>query len=197
MSIKSQRQQRITTNKQQQQFEEDKKDTHTIFDALKIIRDRGITNTKELTWEIMYSEHQNENDKKYNNYDEKQDEKQNETKQINKNERISQLVNTKYNEMCKYGHGQYWDNDKKRIGDNKCIMCDSIEERKCCVDCFYYDRDRTGNDRKDLIPLHTYCKECRIANSKNIKNRIKMGRFKAKIIRNELLKNASLEMDLL
>eukprot|EP01084_Bolivina_argentea_P194381 333510_1 len=78
LSIKSQRQQRITTNKEQQQFEEDKKDTQTIFDALKRIRDRGITNTKELTWEIMYSEHQNENDKKYNNYDEKQDEKQNE-----------------------------------------------------------------------------------------------------------------------
>eukprot|EP01084_Bolivina_argentea_P120896 214313_1 len=99
MYIKSQRQQRIAINKEQQLFEEDDKDKQTIFDALARIRDRGIINTKEFTWEIMYYEHKNSNDKEYNN----SDEKQNENKKINSKNRISQLTNTKYDEMCRYG----------------------------------------------------------------------------------------------
>eukprot|EP01084_Bolivina_argentea_P149868 261749_1 len=184
MSIKSQRQQRITTNKEQQQLEEDNKDKQIIFDALNRIRDRGITNTNEFTWGIMYYEHKNSNDKEYNN----SDEKQNENKKINSKNRISQLTNTKYDEMCRYGHGDFRGN-KKIIGDSKCFMCGSMNERKYCFHCICYDYDRTGKDWKDLCLLHVYCSECRITNCKNIKNSIKMDKFKSLIIRNELLNN--------
>eukprot|EP01084_Bolivina_argentea_P062196 113720_1 len=160
---------------------EDNKDIKIIFDTLKRIRDRGITDTKELTWQLMYHERQNENNNNNNN-----DEKQDENKKNNeKQDRISQLTNTSHNEMCRYGHGGWWMDDKENIGNSKCIMCVSMNERKYCMDCCYYDEDRTGKDYKDLYPLHIYCKECRITNAKNIKNKIKMNKFKAAIIRNE------------
>eukprot|EP01084_Bolivina_argentea_P149869 261750_1 len=193
MSIKSQRQQRITTNKEQQQLEEDNKDKQIIFDALNRIRDRGITNTNEFTWGIMYYEHKKENHKQYNN-DEKQNENNKINNKINKKDRISQLIDTKYDEMCRFGHGFFVDN-KEDIGDSKCIKCGSMNERKHCLDCIYYDRDMCINACERY--KHVYCKQCRIENAKNIKNRLKMHRFKASIIRNELLNNPSLEMDLL
>ncbi len=45
--------------------------------------------------------------------------------------------------------------------------------------------------------LCTYCSECRFKNSVNIKKRIKMDGMVSQIIRMELLKNPSLEMDIL
>eukprot|EP01084_Bolivina_argentea_P250182 419104_1 len=44
---------------------------------------------------------------------------------------------------------------------------------------------------------YVYCKHCAIKNAINIRKRIKMNNFKAAIIRTELFKNPSLEMDLL
>eukprot|EP01084_Bolivina_argentea_P118051 209540_1 len=99
MSIKSQRKQRIEENKQQEKIEEDNKDIQIIFEALSRMRKRGITDTSEFTWKIMYNEHkQNKNDKNNNNVL-NYDEKENENKKINKNKKISQLIDVKYNQM--------------------------------------------------------------------------------------------------
>eukprot|EP01084_Bolivina_argentea_P264837 448756_1 len=94
-------------------------------------------------------------------------------KKIKKDQRLSQLIDVNDDEMCQYGHG-YFVGNKDRIGDSKCIICGSMDERECCLDCVMYDRDRTGKDFKDLYGLHIYCKDCRIKNGENIKNRIKM-----------------------
>eukprot|EP01084_Bolivina_argentea_P296902 511421_1 len=51
--IKSQRQERIEINKLQ---EEDEKDQNTIFAALERMRERGITDTKQFTWQLVYNE---------------------------------------------------------------------------------------------------------------------------------------------
>eukprot|EP01084_Bolivina_argentea_P320403 555915_1 len=105
-------------------------------------------------------------------------------KKIEKDQRLSQLINVNYNEMCQYGHG-YFDDNKDRIVDSKCSMCGSMDGRLYCMDCVGYDWDRTirtGKDFKDLFALHIYCKDCRIKNGENITNRIKMDRFKSDII---------------
>eukprot|EP01084_Bolivina_argentea_P118053 209542_1 len=119
IDIKSQRQQRITTNEKQQKIEEDNKDKEIIFSALSRIRERGITDTNEFTWEIMYYENKNNN----NNDN---DEKENENKKANKNNKISQLINLNYNKMCQYGHGNFGVK-KQNIRDSKC-MCGSMNE---------------------------------------------------------------------
>eukprot|EP01083_Nonionella_stella_P219424 786023_1 len=63
MDITSQRKERISENKQQE-IEEDNKDKQIMFEALDRIRERGITNTSEFTWEIMYYENKYKNNKK-------------------------------------------------------------------------------------------------------------------------------------
>eukprot|EP01083_Nonionella_stella_P252171 869188_1 len=200
MDIKSQRKERIEETKQQEEIEEDNKDQTIIFDALSRMRQRGITNTSEFSWKIMYNEYKynNKNDKNDNNNKNglNYDEKENENKKIKQNQRLSQLINVKNDEMCQYGHGEF-DDDEDDIVDSKCIICGSMDERKYCDDCVRYDEDRTGKDWKDLYGLHIYCKDCRIKNGENIKNRIKMDRFKSDIIRGELLQNPTLEMDVL
>eukprot|EP01084_Bolivina_argentea_P264615 448275_1 len=97
--IKSQRQERIVTNKLQ---EEDEEDQNTIFSALKRMRERGITDTNQFTWQLVHNENVNENK---NEYDEKQNNKQNNNKQ----KKLSQLIDVNNNEMCKYGHGKIWE----------------------------------------------------------------------------------------
>ncbi len=72
-----------------------------------------------------------------------------------------------------------------------------MEGRKWCYDCCTYEVDRTGKDKKTFAPAHTYCKQCRVKNATEIKHRIELDAFKAALIRNELLANPSLEMDLL
>eukprot|EP01084_Bolivina_argentea_P187731 323309_1 len=146
----------------------------------------------------MFNEYKynNENDKNDNNNKNglNYDEKENENKKIKENQRLSQLINVNYNEMCQYGHGNFA-GETNQMGDSKCIICGSMDAREYCLDCVWYDEDRTGKDEKDLRPLHIYCKDCRIKNGENIKNQIKMDRFKSDVIRNELSKNATLEMD--
>eukprot|EP01083_Nonionella_stella_P252172 869190_1 len=201
MDIKSQRKERIEETKQQEEIEEDNKDQTIIFDALARMRKRGITDTSEFSWTIMYNEYKynNKNDKNDNNNKNglNYDEKENENKKIKQNQRLSQLINVKNDEMCQYGHGGYFYGDKNKIVDSKCIVCGSMDETEYCQDCVWYDEDRTGKDWKDLYGLHIYCKDCRIKNGENIKNRIKMDRFKSDIIRGELLQNPTLEMDVL
>eukprot|EP01084_Bolivina_argentea_P069759 126859_1 len=116
------------------------------------------------------------NEYKYNNKHDKNDnnnknglnfdEKENENKKIKKDQRLSQLINVGWDEMCQYGHGVFVA-DEDRIGDSKCIICGSMDEREYCDDCVWYDRDRTGKDWEDLYGLHIYCKDCRIKNSEN------------------------------
>eukprot|EP01084_Bolivina_argentea_P065327 119072_1 len=73
MSVKSQRQERITKTKQQQEIDENNKDIQMIFSAFDRVRERGITNTKELTWQIMYKENKYENNKNYKNINEQKE----------------------------------------------------------------------------------------------------------------------------
>eukprot|EP01084_Bolivina_argentea_P118050 209539_1 len=81
MDIKSQRQQRIEENKEQEKIEEDNKDINIIFEALSRMRERGITDTSEFTWKIMHNEHKH-NNKNDNNNVLNYDEKENENKKI-------------------------------------------------------------------------------------------------------------------
>eukprot|EP01084_Bolivina_argentea_P280571 479854_1 len=189
MNVMSQRQQRIAETKQQQEIEENNKDIEMIFEAFNRIRERGITNTKELTWEIMYKEN------KYKN-NTINDEKEKENQTFQPNTQISQLIDESKTEMCKLGHGNFED-DKEGIADNKCIICQSMNEREYCIGCFYYDYDSTSKSWDDIVSLHVYCKDCRVKNAERIKSIIKMNTFKSETIRHELLNDRSLEMDLL
>eukprot|EP01084_Bolivina_argentea_P277989 474773_1 len=131
MNVKSQRQQRITETKQRQEIEENNKDIQMIFLAFDRIRERGITNTKQLTWEIMYKE----------NKIDKHEQKKNQNEKIKNNTQISQLIDETHDEMCKFGHGELY-GGKKYIKNSACIVCKSMNERKYCHDCFNYDFDR-------------------------------------------------------
>ncbi len=57
-----------------------------IFDLFDRIRERGITNTKELTWKIMAKEYKYENNKNIN------EKKENENEKIKETTQISQLI---------------------------------------------------------------------------------------------------------
>eukprot|EP01084_Bolivina_argentea_P021293 39553_1 len=145
------------------------------------MKERGITDTKQFTWQLVYNENKNEYDEKENNYN-------NNKKQNNKQEKLSQLIDVNNNKMCKYGHGTYWMNC-----EDKCIICGSKKEIKYCYDCYLYAKDK-GNHYPDSSD-YSYCSDCQIKNGENIQKRIRMNNFKSLIIRNELLKNPSLEMD--
>eukprot|EP01084_Bolivina_argentea_P265718 450518_1 len=168
---------------------ENQKDGQTLMIVLKRMKKRG-NNNKKLLWEFMYDEYNNDE------IDEKE-RRDNENNNNEKNEqcRISQLTDVRYTQMCKYGHGTWYDNSYFMKCTQKCIQCGSMEGRKYCNDCCWYDGGNGYNSR--IVSRHVYCEECRKINAVHIKNRIKMDEFKAKIIREELLKNPSLEMDLL
>eukprot|EP01084_Bolivina_argentea_P280566 479843_1 len=167
---------------------EDEKDEKIIYEALERIRERGIMNTKKLTWKLVHMENKNEY-----KYDEKDENNANKNKKEKEEERLSQLIDESKKEMCKYGHGIFacaYDGTY----NYKCISCGSNKQIKYCKDCYFFAYDK-GMQPKEFD--YCYCFDCRIANSKNIKNRIEMNKFKADIIREELLKNPCLEMDLL
>ncbi len=55
----------------------------------------------------------------------------------NETEHISQLTDVTCEEMCKKGHGKDWKvigMGQNLIGDNKCIQCGSVKDRKFCVE---------------------------------------------------------------
>ncbi len=91
--------------------------------------------------------------------------------------------------MCVKGHGE-WENC-----DGKCIICESKKDTKHCYDCYWYDYHKKGMNPNESD--YSYCMECRIKNGKNIQKRIKMNNLKSLIIKNELVKNPTLELDLL
>eukprot|EP01084_Bolivina_argentea_P025738 47854_1 len=93
--------------------------------------------------------------------------------------------------MCKYGHGQHWQDSYERC---KCIICGLKKGIKFCWDCSCYAHDKGMNNDKSLF---SYCFDCRNKNGIIIKQRIKMNDLKGKIIRKELLTTPSLEMDIL
>eukprot|EP01084_Bolivina_argentea_P147081 257380_1 len=183
-NIKSQRKHRNVTN--QNEFDHDKKDEEIVMNALKRMKKRGI-NIKQFMWQAM-SELCDQNDDEIGDNN-------------NKNEviKISQLINTKYTEMCKYGHGWLQD-EKDNILDNKCIQCSSMIERKYCIVCLNRNDPWAllGSDVKSSdVKKHIYCIDCRKTNAQTIKNTIETEKMKAEIIRKELIKNPRLERDLL
>ncbi len=90
--------------------------------------------------------------------------------------------------MCINGHGLF------ATHDDKCIMCGLKKDNKYCHDCcqYAYDHNMDYNESS-----YTYCSECRMRNSETIKKRIKFDAIKSSVIATELLKNPTLEMDLL
>eukprot|EP01084_Bolivina_argentea_P121860 215974_1 len=146
--------------------------------------EKGMIESKEFGWEVIYNENKdfydenegNENEQKYNN--------------ANNNGQLSQLINVKHNSMCNYGHGL--DSPIHRKNDWKCIVCGSKNGTGCCEDCYRIDK----YDDDDL-PLFCYCRNCANNNAIGIKKWIKMNDLKGKIIRKELLQDGSLEMDIL
>eukprot|EP01084_Bolivina_argentea_P188082 323869_1 len=95
--------------------------------------------------------------------------------------------------MCQYGCGTFYEYNLE--GEEECIICKSKKEIKYCGDCHWYAQDKGNKNAKRSD--YCYCSDCRITNAKNIQKRIEMNNFKAIIIRNEILKNPGLEMDLL
>eukprot|EP01084_Bolivina_argentea_P022829 42460_1 len=164
----------------QSKIEEDKKDQMYILEALSRMRERGITDTKKFTWQLVYNE--NKNEYKYNEKDEN-------NKKEKQQQRLSQLIDEN-KEMCKKGHGEWFDGE-----EGKCISCGFEKEIQCCKDCYWYVEYNKGIHPNKCD--YSYCSECRIRNGKDISNRIKLNNFKAAIIRQELVKNPCLEMDLL
>eukprot|EP01084_Bolivina_argentea_P256805 432528_1 len=113
-----------------------------------------------------------------NNFD---DEKNNNNNNKNEQIKLSQLIDIKNDEMCKYGHGGYMNfKDKgKLILDNKCIQCSSINGRKYCLDCSSYNKNDVfassfgiGIKSSD-VQEHIYCINCRKTNSEIIKKKKK------------------------
>eukprot|EP01084_Bolivina_argentea_P218881 371345_1 len=166
----------------------DQKDQKIIYEALGRMRERGTTNIKQFTWELVF--HENETEYKCNEKDANNNNKNNKKE---KEVRISQLINENNKEMCKEGHGKWHEIDFKE--EDKCISCGSKKEIQFCWDCYVYART---NEHMDQNPsAYSYCSDCRIRNGKNISNHIKLHNFKAAIIRKELLANPCLEMDIL
>eukprot|EP01084_Bolivina_argentea_P133857 236232_1 len=149
-----------------------------------------MINTKEFGWKTVYNSNQNEYDERATDTDEKE----NNNKENGKEDVLSQLINESCNEMCKFGHTNAWDGYTSNYFDIKCIICGLSKENKFCRDCCSFaNLSSIGTNRA----LFTYCSECRFRNSDNIKKRIKFDDMVSNIIRTELLKNPTLEMDLL
>eukprot|EP01084_Bolivina_argentea_P287660 493603_1 len=113
---------------------EDNKDKQMIDEALKRIRKRNITNTKDYTWELMHKEY------KYH-------QKQNGNKKKNEiiKQKLSQLIEEKQNEMCPLGHC-YWESGNKCIKGNPCVMCGTMKRTKGCNGCYYYTKQTLGQN---------------------------------------------------
>eukprot|EP01084_Bolivina_argentea_P151160 263868_1 len=97
----------IETSKLKQQLStnefDDEKDEEIAINALKRMGKKG-KNIKEFMWKTM-SELCYDNDEQINDFDEKNNDNNNNIK--NKQIKISQLINIKNNQMCKYGHGNF------------------------------------------------------------------------------------------
>eukprot|EP01084_Bolivina_argentea_P276548 471889_1 len=171
---------------------DDAKDQQIIIDAVKRVSNRGDIKVDDFWFETMFLAHKQrqndgnatDNDETDTKSDEKEDNNDNtEQKQI----KLSQIINTKKKEMCRYGHG-YLRDTESYIKDSNCSQCGSMEQRKYCRDCYLYDRDRIGESSAvTFIPSHTYCPECQVNNAQKIKHRIELDRFKSTLIREELL----------
>eukprot|EP01084_Bolivina_argentea_P147080 257378_1 len=146
-----------------------------------------------------------ENDDQINTSNHLDDEKKNNNNNYsieNDENQLSQLIDIKEKEMCKYGHHMFKDG-KYLILDNKCIQCSSMNGRKYCMTCSTYDKNdifasaRGKGISSSDVKEHIYCINCRKTNSETIKKRIGANKMKAEIIRKELVKNPKLERDLL
>eukprot|EP01084_Bolivina_argentea_P249532 417766_1 len=145
---------------------------------IKKLRGKGIINNKEFEWKLVLNANKNKYDEKSNGNDEKEE----------KEERLSQLINVSHKQMCIKGHGEF-----SEWSGNKCIKCPSKKDTKYCDGCYFYDHPTA----EGYASGYTYCIDCRIKNGINIQKRIKMNELKSLIIRNELLNNPRLELDLL
>eukprot|EP01084_Bolivina_argentea_P095377 171492_1 len=187
-NIKSQRKHRAMMN-QNEFSNDDQKDEEIVIEALKRMRKRG-RNIRTFMWQTMYELcYQNEEENKQEIVDEK-------TKEDYQTH-ISQLIDTRHAQMCKYGHGWFRDED---IGNDKCIQCSSMKGIKYCNDCYEHKENSflafLGMGSNDFSK-YIYCENCRLSNAETIKQRIKTNKMKALIIRNELIRTPILEMDLL
>eukprot|EP01084_Bolivina_argentea_P050665 93186_1 len=178
---------------------ENTKDHTIISDALNRIVKRGdIKYAKSVLWQEMMKlydfkdiDTEVDKDEKVNEQDEKND-------NVAKKSRLSQLTDITHNEMCSSGHGRWnQEYDNKHMKDATCIQCESTYKTKFCWDCCDYAQSETGQLAKTFAAKHTYCEKCRIQNSGIIREKIKMDKFKAAVIRKELIDNPSLELDVI
>lgn len=94
--------------------------------------------------------------------------------------------------LCSVGHGVFNDYG---VSDTPCTLCGAKKDNKYCRDCYNLAGGdfRRGADRKKYV----YCADCRARNKKKLQLRAKLKELKADFIRNALVEDATLELDLL
>eukprot|EP01084_Bolivina_argentea_P158934 276824_1 len=159
-NIKFQRTERKIISQNEFEFNDDKKDEEMIIKILKGMKNRGgniekrITYIKQFMFNAMYDicyKNNNEHEQKINN---------NNNKNESKEPRLSQLINIEKKQMCKFGHTHFRYADaygKHVMLDNKCVQCQSMIDRKYCLDCSSYNKNDgwasfngTGIDSSDV-----------------------------------------------
>lgn len=91
---------------------------------------------------------------------------------------------------CRVGHGDFGPPWGNYVVNHPCILCGAKSNCKSCRDCYCLaGRD---DERK-----YVYCGSCRARNKRELKEKVAVKESKAEFIRNALLEDTTLEMDLL
>ena len=118
--------------------EEDQKDQQIMIDAFLRVQKRGNVAPKPFWWHTMFvAQSQSPNEETAPESDEKETKENTESKE----ERLSQIIDTSHEQMCRYGH-ECLEEDKEEdynIKDSKCIQCGSVKDRVYCYDCCSYE----------------------------------------------------------